>query len=92
MKTVKTLFASMALAALVATPVLAQESPSAGASGGKTATWASMPVGSYVMIGGFIFVVTASGLVLLDDDDNPVAPTTTTTPATTTTSTTTSTS
>lgn len=87
MKMVKTLLAGVAAAMLVAAPVLAQ-TPSAGGAAGKTATYASMPIGSYVMIGGFIFVVTASGLVLLDDEDNPVVttpPTTTTTTATTTT-------
>lgn len=91
MKMVKTLLAGVAAAMLATTPVLA-ETPSAGTGGGQAATWASMPVGSYVMIGGFIFVVTASGLVLLDDEDNPIVttPTTTTTTPTTTTTTTTS--
>lgn len=89
MKMAKTLLASVAAAMIVTAPVIAQESPSAGAAGGQVATWASMPVGSYVMIGGFIFIVTAAGLVLLDDEGNPVS---TSPPATTTTTTTTTTS
>lgn len=88
----KTLTASVVAAMLVAGPVVAQESPSAGPSGGDTATWASMPVGSYVMIGGFIFLVTITGLVLADDDDKAKTPTPTPTPSPTTTTTTTSTS
>ena len=74
---------------IVTAPVIAQESPSAGTAGGKNATWATMPVGSHVMIGGIIFVITAAGLVLLDDEGNPVS---TSPPATTTTTTTTTTS
>lgn len=94
MKMAKTLFAAVAAVALLGAPVVAQEAPSAGQSGGQIASWASMPIGSYVMIGGLIFVVTIAGLVLLDDDDDktPAAPTTTTTSTTTTTTTTTTSS
>ena len=91
-KVMKTFTASLVAAMLVAAPVVAQESPSAGPGG--DATWASMPVGSYVMIGGFIFLVTIGGLVLADDDDKAKTPTPTPTPtpSPTTTTTTTSTS
>ena len=66
----KSLLASVAAVMIAASPALAQSNEVLvpGNSGG--ATWASMPIGSHVMIGGFIFVVTAGGLVLLDDDDN----------------------
>lgn len=87
MKIIKTLMASAVAVALVASPVMAQETPAAGVAT-NGATWASMPIGAHVMIGGFIFVVTVSGLVLLDDDDNDSS-SSPSTPATSTSTTTT---
>ncbi len=91
MKLRNLLMATVAAVALGAVPVgaLAQETPQAG--GSESGFWAGLPIGSNVMIGGLIFVVTATGLVLLDDDDDPVppAPTPTPPPATPTSTTTT---
>ncbi len=83
----KLIITSLAAGLAMVGPAQAQETPSAGTVSGAE-TWGSMPVGSYIMIGGFIFIVTAGGLTLLDDDDNN-PPSTTTPPTTTTTSTTT---
>lgn len=90
MKLRRILLASVAATILASAPVLAQDEPAAGTSGGGT--FASMPIGSHVMFAGLIFVVTVGGLVLLDDDENegssptptPAPPPTTTTTTTTT--------
>ena len=71
-------------------PVVAQETPMAG--GGRTAAWLdSLPTGSWVIIGGVLFVMTGEGLIR--DDRNPLGgtptPTPTPTPSPTTTTTTT---
>ena len=88
----KTLLVTFAAAMLTSAPVLAQETPPAG--GTTNERWESMPDGSYVMIGGFIFIVVAGALVLDDDDSKPGAlpgPTPSPAPAPTTTTTTTTT-
>ena len=98
MKLTKTFIMGAVAATLVAGPVAAQETPAAG-MGGRMAAFGAMAEGSYVMIGGMLFVVIGGALVLADDDNKKKLPGDTTPPpppppppATTTTSTTTTTS
>lgn len=88
MNIMKNLLVAAASVMIATAPVVAQETPASGTPAVGGATWAAMPVGSHILIGGLIFVVTVTGLVLLDDDDNksgggstppPPPPTTTTT-------------
>lgn len=69
MKIRELILATVAAVALGAAPVgvLAQQTPQSGDSG--SGFWNGLPIGSEVIIGGLVFVVTAVGLVLLDDDD-----------------------
>lgn len=85
----KTLLAGMAAACLMTSQAAVAQTPPPGDPSTAPATWATMPVGAHIMIAGFIFVVTVSGLVLLDDDENEPSEgtTTTTTPSTSTTTT-----
>lgn len=85
----KSLFVAAAVAALASSPVLAQEVPAAGSSGGSVAIWSTLPIGTQVMIGGILFVVVAGGLALADDDDKKASPAPTPTPTPTPTTTTT---
>ena len=64
---------------LAVTPAMAQNNPAPGGSG-ATGTFGGMAIGSYVMIGGVLFVVTAAGLVLYDGDGSstPMPPASTT--------------
>ena len=48
----------------------AQEVLPAGPSGGTIAAATGMQVGSLVMIGGLVFIVTATGLMLYDSGDS----------------------
>ncbi len=89
MKILKKLILASTAAILIASPALAQNTPEPGAATGGE-TWATMPVGSHVMIGGFIFLVVAGGLVLVNDDDNNQTPAPPPAPPATTTTTTTS--
>lgn len=76
------LIASMTVIGLTTAPfaAVAEEETVPQAGEPASASWMSLPVGSYVMVGASIFVVTATGLVLLDDDDDvPPATSTTTT-------------
>ncbi len=68
-------------------PVVAQETPMAG--GGSAAWLNSLPTGSWVIIGGVLFVMTGEGLIR--DDRNPLGPTPTPTPTPSPTTTTTTT-
>lgn len=66
-------------AALMASvPVAAQEAPAAGSGGGSTAWMATMPAGSWVIIGGVLFIMTGEGLT---DDNKKKVPVPTPTPA-----------
>ncbi len=89
MKIFKKLLLAGTAAILIASPGLAQNTPEPGAATGGE-TWATMPVGTHVMIGGFIFLVVAGGLVLVNDDDNHQTPAPPPAPPATTTTTTTS--
>lgn len=88
---IKRLFVAAVMTAMVSLPVAAQNVPSAGGGiGGFTEWWAALPVGTQVIIGGILFIVTVDGLILSDDDSKKPTPTPTPTPpppATTTTTT-----
>lgn len=83
----KNLFLASVVAAMVSSPVLAQNAPPAGAGGG-TCVWCGLTVGSNVIIGGVMFVVLAGGLALADGDGSVVIPTPAPTPTPSTTTTT----
>ena len=92
MKIVNKVSAGLIAALLMAGSASAQDTPTAGGSGSDKGTYLGMPVGSHVLLGGFLFIVVVGGLVLADDDDKTVTPSPTPTPtpppATTTTTTT----
>lgn len=65
-----------AVAMLATSPVAAQNAFPAGPSGGSLQFWEGYSIGTYVIVGGLVFVVVYGGLQLLDsDDDAPVTPT-----------------
>ncbi len=90
MMSMKRVLVSVVAAMLVSAPVAAQSAPSAGYSGEPLRFWQGYSVGTYVMVGGVIFLVTVGGLVLAGDDDETKKPSPTPTPGPTTTTTTTS--
>ncbi len=86
----KKVVVSVLAAMLVTAPVAAQNIPAAGYNGEPLRFWQGYSVGTYVMVGGVIFLVTVGGLVLAGDDDKAKTPTPTLTPGPPTTTTTTS--
>ena len=75
----KTFAASMIAILLAAAPAAAQSVPAAGYSGDPLRFWQGYSVGTYVLVGGALFLVTLGGLVLASDDSK--AKTTAPTPA-----------
>lgn len=61
---------------LTAASAGAQNTPPAGTAGEPLRFWEGYPLGTYVIVGGLVFVVGYGGLTLLDgDDDSPTTPT-----------------
>lgn len=69
---------------------VAQQAPVPGPSGGNVEMWlANLPAGTWVVIGGALFIWTGESLISSDDIPDPdITPTPTPTPPTTTTTTT----
>lgn len=76
----KKVVVSVIAAMLVAVPVAAQGIPTAGPSGDPLRFWQGYSVGTYVMVGGVLFLVTLGGLVLADGDEKSKSPTPAPTP------------
>lgn len=90
MMLMKKVVVSVLAAMLVSAPVAAQNAPAAGYSGEPLRFWQGYSVGTYVMVGGVIFLVTVGGLVLAGDDGKTKKSSPTPTPGPPTTTTTTS--
>lgn len=65
----KKILGAAAVTLLLTSSVAAQDVPPAGPSGGQVAMFSSMPLGTYVIVGGVIFIVTGVGLVAANQDD-----------------------
>ena len=70
----KTFAASMIAILLATAPVAAQSIPAAGYSGDPLRFWQGYSVGTYVLVGGVLFLVTIGGLALVGDDSKAKTP------------------
>lgn len=69
---IKKLLLAGVVSTMAVMPVAAQETPAAGGGTGYSAEWlASLPTGTWAIIGGVLFFLTADGL---NADDSAVPP------------------
>lgn len=69
-KVASAILAIMLAAAAGVAPAAAQDYLPAGPAGDPLKFWEGYSVGTYVIVGGFVFVVTLGGLQLIGGDDN----------------------
>lgn len=65
----------LAVALLAASPAAAQNAPMAGPAGDPLQFWQGYGIGTYVIVGGLVFVVVLGGLQLVGGDDSSPTPT-----------------
>lgn len=83
----KKLALCLAVVLLATSPAVAQNAPMAGPAGDPLQFWEGYGIGTYVIVGGLVFVVVFGGLQLVGGDDSSPTPTPAPPPAGSTTST-----